>query len=123
MLRKIIRRVKSWFKSKFKLHEHSWVFRSTARILHEDEPFIQLYYYLSNGGCKDFTEHIVYIGEPDEMEIDYSNHYSYLKFRADNYKPGYAHFFPLTLGVVNLYRNENISDGCEIYFKNLYDIV
>lgn len=83
-----------------------WGFRSSARVFADDEPFIRLYWVVSNGGCHDFTE---------EIRFTEDDQYSYLKFHHDH-QPGYAHFFPLVLGVVNIHRGENI---CENFLQNV----
>lgn len=60
---------------------------------------------LSKGGCQDFVETECY---------SETGKYSHLDFKQDHQLPGfrsgYAHFFPLTLGIVNEHRHENICD-------------
>jgi len=59
-----------------------WSWRSNARVLSDHELIFQLYYELSKGGCKDFTEQIVYIRDPEIMDDDpYTQVYSHLVFK------------------------------------------
>lgn len=83
-----------------------------------DEPFIELYGELSCGGCKDYiveyyqdtTDGIKYYNIDD---LNTSQMISGLKFIQTEYNPSYAHFWPLTLGTINVGRNENICQGAK----------
>ena len=60
-----------------------WAWRGTCRTFDDSEAFIQLYYELSKGGCKDFIEEVHFIVGDEEALMDdrHVERFSYLTFK------------------------------------------